>query len=321
MANVEPTAVMGAPDPFLHLRVMANTYESLQHTRIANSNRIHGAPVEIAAFDPILAATLHVEKLAEKQMRAAFRKAAPELHQWSKETVGLGPSLARLVGAIGDPLIAHPYYWEDDEDRVPDHHECGATCGRGRHLVSLPSYRRTPRQLLTYCGLGDAENKKRKGMSQDEALLLGKQTAKKAAWNLAQACIKTGKAPTADTTAEGVSAPSPTSDEPTPVALSRRSFGSSTSDHQPMASSTAESSTAGGHLLDDEPILASSAKVSSARRRSPYRDVYDDGRARYANRDWPPIRQKKAAERLVMKAILIDLWRVANGQDPKHPQT
>lgn len=55
----------------------------------------------------------------------------------------------------------------------------------------------------------------------------------------------------------------------------------------------------------------------STRARSPYRDVYDQARATYADRtdgdgkEWTPARQHAAALRLVGKEILRDLWLAA----------
>ena len=74
-----------------------------------------------------------------------------------------------------------------------------------------------------------------------------------------------------------------------------------------------------------------------ARRRSPYRDVYDAGRARYADavhehpcarcgpKGYPaPVgsplsdgHKHARALRLVAKAVLLDLWRVSRGQEPR----
>lgn len=49
--------------------------------------------------------------------------------------------------------------------------------------------------------------------------------------------------------------------------------------------------------------------------RSPYRDVIEEGRTKYANRDdWTPLHQMRAADRLAAKAFLRDLWVVARAQ-------
>jgi hypothetical protein len=58
-------------------------------------------------------------------------------------------------------------------------------------------------------------------------------------------------------------------------------------------------------------------KNGTVRKRSPYRDIYDDGRLRYAEREgWTDGRKHNASLRLVKKAFLLDLWLVAQGKPP-----
>jgi len=61
-----------------------------------------------------------------------------------------------------------------------------------------------------------------------------------------------------------------------------------------------------------EERATSGGSSQPTRARSPYRDVYEQGRATYATREgWTPARQHAAALRLVGKEILRDLWVVS----------
>lgn len=284
--NTGPIAANGAADGWLHLRVIADTLDDIMLTRIAVTNRVERASIEGFAAEQHLAGLLDTENKLKLALKRQFRTTAPEIRKWTLDTVGLGePLMARLLGGLGDPLTAQPYYWDSE---TPDGHECGQTCGADRHLIALPAYQRTPRQLLSYCGWGDPDRKRRKGMTAEDAALLGNARLKPLAYVMAECCIKQN---------------------------------GPTSDRQPAPAPTANYSAVDGQPLDDEPVGAAIARPPSARRRSPYRDVYDIGRERYVDRpDWTLGHQHAAAMRLTVKAILIDLWRVSAGQQPKWPQ-
>lgn len=294
------SAGLVAPNGWLHLRVIADTLDDIMRTRIAVTNRVERAAIEGFAAEAHLAGLLDTENRLKLALKRQFRVAAPEVRKWTLDTIGLGePLMARLLGAVGDPLIAQPYYWDTE---APEHHVCGPTCGDDRHLIALPSYRRTPRQLLSYCGWGDPARKRRKGMTAEDAMLLGKQNVKPLAYVMAECCIKqNGGVSKEHPLAVLGSAPLPTSD--------------------PSGATTTAVPNSAGQPFDGESDRVSTAKVVAVRRRSPYRDVYDEGRERYATRpDWTLGHQHSAAVRLTVKAILIDLWRVSAGQEPKHPQ-
>lgn len=69
-------------------------------------------------------------------------------------------------------------------------------------------------------------------------------------------------------------------------------------------------------------LLAESAMKcagSETRKRSPYRDVYDESRATYeADRDWTKGHCHNAALRKTAKAIIRDLWKIAPAPDLGH---
>jgi len=246
--------VVAFPEPdaatWAVLRFLGDTHTDLETTRIAISNRAHRAVIDRDEIEVVLDAITAGEHAAQLKLIRRFRAVAPEIAAWVKDTPGLGEkSVARLLGAIGDPIWAYPMKWVDV---APDGHTCDPDRCGARHLVALQPFQRTPAQLRAYCGWG-APNKRTKGMTQEEALALGNQSAKKIVWNIATGCIKQDGA--------------------------------------------------------------------SGKRRSPYRDVYDDGKARYeiTHPEWTAGHRHNAAVRLVAKAFIVDLWRIAAGQTSHHP--
>lgn len=249
-----PGVVVPFPEPdaatWAVLRFLGDTHTDLETTRIAISNRAHRAIIDRDEIEVVLDAITAGEHAAQLKLIRRFRAVAPDIAAWVKDTPGLGEkTVARLLGAIGDPIWAYPMRWVDV---APDGHTCDPDRCGARHLVALQPFQRTPAQLRAYCGWG-APNRRTKGMTQEEAFALGNQSAKKIVWNIATGCIKQDGA--------------------------------------------------------------------SGNRRSPYRDVYDTGKARYeeTHPEWTPGHRHNAAVRLVAKAFIVDLWRIAAGQPSHHP--
>lgn len=176
------------------LRLMAETFSDLQRARISVGNRLGSSQVDQEMTAPILERAQLAEDGAALVMRRTFRGAVPHIAAWVKATKGLGEHLmARLIGAIGDPAIASPMRWTEEP---PEDHVCDPKrCGEGRHLVSLPSYRRTVSQLWSYCGHGDPTRKRRKGMTQEEACAGGSPHAKMIVHLMAECCMKCADSP------------------------------------------------------------------------------------------------------------------------------
>jgi hypothetical protein len=173
---------------------MAETFSDLQRARISVGNRLGSSQVDQEMTAPILERAQLAEDGAALVMRRTFRGAVPHIAAWVKATKGLGEHLmARLIGAIGDPAIASPMRWTEEP---PEDHVCDPKrCGEGRHLVSLPSYRRTVSQLWSYCGHGDPTRKRRKGMTQEEACAGGSPHAKMIVHLMAECCMKCADSP------------------------------------------------------------------------------------------------------------------------------
>ncbi|MCA1571953.1 MAG: hypothetical protein LC798_16905 [Chloroflexi bacterium] len=273
---------------------MAESFEDAQHARMAIQHRTSPKTMKDGTVVPpsvppefvadALAAMEQAEKKLALAMRRAFRKAMPEVAAWAKDTPGIGVSsdhlIARLIGTIGHPVIAQPYHWEGE--------------GPDRTLVADEPFVRHVAQLWAYCGHGDPGRKRRKGMSAEEGAALGNPRAKMLVHLLAESCIK--------------------------CVGSRANGSSSTTQDTPAA----DADFSGDHCrLDSHPtsVLAdpstddavvNAKPTPGSRRRSPYRDTYDLARLTYADRDgWTPLHQHNAALRLVGKAILTDLWKVA----------
>jgi hypothetical protein len=238
-------------EAWLTLRILGDTHNDLMTTRIGMSHRISRAAVNPDVLGGTLALMQAAEDEAWKQLRSTFRRVAPEVAAWVKDTPGLGERLvARLLGTIGHPIVAHPYRWLDV---APEGHECDPDRCGARHLVAFEPFLRSASQLRQFCGVGSPD-RRTKGMSQEQALRLGNPRAKSLVHLVAEGTMK----------------------------------------------------SAGGET-----------KSGQVRRRSPYRDIYDDGRLRYEEReDWSKGRKHNASLRLVKKAFLLDLWLVAQGKAP-----
>jgi len=250
-ANTGVDAFPYDEEAWLTLRILGDTHNDLMTTRIGIGHRINRAAVNV----DVLVGTLDLMQMAEdeawKQLRSTFRRVAPEVAAWVKDTPGLGERLvARLLGTIGHPIVAHPYRWMDE---APDGHQCDPDRCGARHLVAFEPFLRSASQLRQFCGVGSPDRRV-KGMTQEQALRLGNPRAKSLVHLVAEGTMK----------------------------------------------------SAGGET-----------KAGQVRRRSPYRDIYDEGRLRYEDReDWSKGRKHNASLRLVKKAFLLDLWLVAQGKAP-----
>ena len=185
---------------FDELRLLAEIYWDLQTSRIAMSNRIGSGMIRPDLAEQLTDGAEQLEHAAGLAMVRCFRRVAPVEHAWSKATLGIGEHLlARLLGVIGDPVMAYPMRWVKGD--APEGHVCvPRRCGKNRegvekHLVALPPHRRTISQLWQYCGHGDASLKRAKGMEQDDALALGNPRAKMIVHLMAEGCVKCVRSP------------------------------------------------------------------------------------------------------------------------------
>jgi hypothetical protein len=283
--------LLAAASAYRELRVFAELFADVQQTRIACGHRAGRcircmhipkdhqracgkegcACPSLFLLDPgqlkpqldMLAATEHQLGLA--MVRCYRRIVDPSIRTWQQETTGIGEHLlARLLGTIGHPRHATPYHWEGQ--------------GPERVLISDPPFERNVAKLWAYCGHGDPDRKRRKGMTAEDGAALGNPRAKMLVHLLAEAAMKcVGSAATAE--AEASAHPQP-----------------------------ADAQDAGSIATDG---ADSSDPPRSTRARSPYRDTYEEARLRFADRDWTPAHQHAAALRSVGKEILRDLWLAA----------
>lgn len=181
----------GVAGEFLNLRIWAESYADAQQTRIALVNRMERGGIDadlLTGHRDLLEASENAFRLAMvRTYRRIVRTHMPAVETWQKESFGIGEHLlARLLGHLGHPVIAEPYAWFDS---APAGHACIAErCGE-RHLVALEPFERSLRQLWAYCGHG-APERRRRGMSQADALGLGSPRCKMLVHLLAEATIK-----------------------------------------------------------------------------------------------------------------------------------
>jgi hypothetical protein len=137
------------------------------------------------------------EKAAERMTTDAMLGvcSGPAMTEWLAIS-GVGPpTVARVLGEIGHPVIAFPMHWEEN----PDYTEGGKEDKKFLVATVQPDgelfFERMVSQLWSYCGLGDASRKHYKGESQQEALAAGSKFTKSLIWNLAQPCLKLAGGP------------------------------------------------------------------------------------------------------------------------------
>lgn len=194
-------------------------WEESQRYRIRVGNligaieRSHAAvPIELGRYLEILT---DGESGLAKLIKREWRK--HPLAPWAKSVRGLGEHHAAVLVAMldGDPYVAYPKRWEgpgrgnhvsksNDETpaRTTQESESRAeasgraiqrtgprTTAPARILVADPPFIRTPGQLWQYCGVG-ALGKRTAGMSQEDALALGKPMLKSRVWQIAGSFLK-----------------------------------------------------------------------------------------------------------------------------------
>jgi hypothetical protein len=159
---------------WLELRIMAESFEDVQKARMACNNRAKRSMVRPEFYEEQLATVEASEKALRKRLVERYRAIVPsEIREFVNISDGIGESsMARLLGLIGHPVHTIVHKWTKDGP------------------VPIEEKDRRVSDLWSYCGHGDPLRKRRKGMSQDDAFLLGSKRAKSAVWNIACSVIK-----------------------------------------------------------------------------------------------------------------------------------
>lgn len=163
------------------LRSQAHQYGILQEVRKSTLNQYRSARVSKEHMDELTRVAKLAEREAQLKMIREYRSTVgPNVLAWQKSESGIGEILvARLLGQIGDPMIARPYRWEGT--------------GRGaRKLVACEPSVRTVSQLWGYAGHGDAGRRLFSGISVDQLAARGNPNAKMLTWNIAKGAMMTG---------------------------------------------------------------------------------------------------------------------------------
>lgn len=178
-----PTRVVALPktdpsDGWLELRIWAEMFHDAQLARIAATNRAERGGVDAALYAAYLDSLEASEHVAKLGLRRCYQRVVPTpIRGWVDTSKGVGIHLvARLLGHLGDPVLATPHHWE------------GA--GSKRVLIADEPYERTVSQLWQYCGHGDPTRKPRRGMTADEAFEMGNPHLKTIVHLLAESCMK-----------------------------------------------------------------------------------------------------------------------------------
>jgi hypothetical protein len=225
-ADPPPASVSFAPagvDTYVMISALAETVTELEHARIAGENRLRAAvreaedkdgqvrpplvqcPPEFEADSKTLVADLvgtvgtvmkdgngkkpkswhilvWIQASAVWSLKNAEQAAIKALEQemakhplgpWLSLQKGVGmKTAARLLGAIGNPAFRPEITREDG--------------------TVEPERRRGLYELYAYCGHGDPGRRRKRGMTREEAQLLGSAEAKKRTWLIATGMLKAG---------------------------------------------------------------------------------------------------------------------------------
>lgn len=183
-ATTRAQPIVALPALLATIRTLGGILDDLERVRIMATNRVgamearHGSSVPHldVILDPVRAA----EHQAELELIRAWR--LHPLASWAKNLHGVGEkSIARLIAHIGDPGVRSLGEWR------------GA--GRDRKWIITGYEPRTVSQLWAFCGLGDPARKRRKGMTQEEALGLGNPAAKRQCWLIGEAFVMVRSSP------------------------------------------------------------------------------------------------------------------------------
>lgn len=174
---------------YAELRQAAEIYEDHQKTRIAQANRIASMTVDVSTYAEYAEMLKRLEEQLSKRLVRIYRDTAPAgVIEWQKGATGVGEHmLARLLGQLGHPRLATPKYWA--RNTTIGDAEFGDESNPKRMLVDGEPFLRSLAQLRQYCGHGRAD-RRRKGMSQEDALALGKPDCKMIVHLMAEGVVK-----------------------------------------------------------------------------------------------------------------------------------
>lgn len=142
------------------IKTLGALLDDLEKVRIMNGNRIGALERDygesLPHLDVIQKQVAAAEHLAHLELVRAWRR--HPLAPWARDYRGVGEkSIARLVAIVGDP-----------------------------------GERPNPAKLWAYCGHGNPERRRTRGMTQEEAFKLGNPRAKKQVWLIATSLLKAG---------------------------------------------------------------------------------------------------------------------------------
>lgn len=317
------------------LYLLAETLDELEHARIATNNRLdaltrtgpdkNGTEVvglpdthpSVVITAEVLANLQRLEHEATLNLQRAVRK--HPLGGWIRGTIGVGEKQgARLLAAIGDP------YWNTLHDRPRTVSELWAYCGL--HVLRTGGHSAPDSQSRSVAGAAQAPASQvpseTHGANAGGPTLPGDQGAADAQWvSIAGSKTATDHAlrDTQDTNVGGVD-----SGDPSQAMDGTQSASAGVAAKRRKGQKANWSNTAKMRAY----LIAESCQIQ---RRSPYREVYDKGRAKYllSTHAWPCAQcgpagkpaqvgselsaghQHARALRLVAKAVLKDLWIAA----------
>lgn len=172
---------------YWQIRAASRNYLDAHRAVTRLSNRISALARE-GLTDPLLNQQLDFQSEARKRIGSDLTKlyeqlAPPAIVKFQKETPGLGELyMAQLIGVVGDFVTYTEAWWEEnDEDEAEfdsDDPDAPKVRKEKRVLVTGATLHCGVRDIWSYCGHGDANRKRRRGQTQEEAFAAGSPLAK-----------------------------------------------------------------------------------------------------------------------------------------------
>lgn len=162
------------------LRTAAEMFFDAQEFRKGCQSRIRSGSIPEINYQEQLDVAERSEASFKNYLNDVYKRVVPEsIREWQSRARGVGEHLlARLLGVIGHPVHTTQHKWVGEGD--------------DRELVVVREFDRRVSDLWSYCGHGDPERKRRKGMSAEDAAACGRPEAKMLTHLIAEGTVKAG---------------------------------------------------------------------------------------------------------------------------------
>jgi hypothetical protein len=208
---------------YWQLRTAGRNYYDAYRLTTRIGNRLRALARAGEAYDIDLHAQLEaataMKDTSGRILVRVYKNIGPlKVREFQKATLGIGEVwMARLIGEVGDFVTYTEAWWEtpddargplasddfdDDDDELGEEDEDEAP--RPKRVLAIGDVRSMGvRELWAYCGHGDAERRRRRNQTQEEALASGNPAAKMIVHQMAEFALRSNGAPDKNGKARG----------------------------------------------------------------------------------------------------------------------